>query len=345
LFETARAEVERTAVLPGTERKFWRWLALEVIFMRPWALRLIGTLLGWYQRSGLEAMMRKVNHFGLLPKKLAELEKQTPKMRTQFSDDLIEPNEAPAKPKYRVGMLTGCMQDLCFSQVNRATVDVLLANDCEVITPRSQYCCGSLHAHNGAVEQAQELARRQIDAFPLTQLDAIITNSGGCGSHLKAYATLLKDDPAYAARARLWDNKVQDIHEWLASIGIRKPKAGCGVERVTYHESCHLCHGQKVVQQPRDILKSIPGVQLVELPESSWCCGSAGIYNITQPEQSEKLLQRKTTHIQGTGCSHVATANPGCHLQLERGLGASVSVTQPVLLLAEAYQREKTDQQ
>jgi glycolate oxidase iron-sulfur subunit len=338
LFETARAEVERAEVLPKGQRTFWRWLALEVIFMRPRLLRAVGVLLRFYQQSGLEALMRRVRFFGLLPRNLATLESQTPKMSAAVSDEIIEEVESPAvAPRYRVGLLTGCIQDIAFSEVNRATTDVLLANGCEVITPRAQSCCGSLHAHNGAVEHAQELARRQLAAFDLDSLDAIITNAGGCGSHLKNYSHLLPDDPL----AVQWDAKVKDVHEWLSSIGVRKPSAGCGVERVTYHESCHLCHGQKITKPPRELLKAIPGLEVVELPESNWCCGSAGIYNITQPEQSEKLLNRKVGHIRSTGCNTVATSNPGCHLQIHRGLGEAGQVTQPVVLLAEAYRREQ----
>jgi glycolate oxidase iron-sulfur subunit len=190
------------------------------------------------------------------------------------------------------------------------------------------------------MEQARELARRQLDAFDVHALDAIITNAGGCGSHLKSFGHLLADEPHYAARAREWDRKIKDIHEWLVEIGFRAPAAGCGIDRVTYHESCHLCHGQKIVSQPRAILRAIPGLELVELPESNWCCGSAGIYNITQPEQSAKLLDRKAACVRSTGCNQVATSNPGCHLQLRRGLGADAEVTQPVLLLAAAYRNE-----
>ncbi len=341
LFETARTEVERAQVMPGSERRFWRWLALKIIFTRPWLLRLIGRLLGWYQRCGMETLLRRVGYFGLLPKAFADLEKQSPRMSTEFSDRLIAPVEKPkSATKWRVGLLTGCIQDLAFSDINRATADVLLANGCEVVTPRAQSCCGSLHAHNGALDLARQLARRQLDAFDVTDLDAIITNAGGCGSHLKTYGHLLEADADYAERAVQWDAKLKDIHEWLAHIGLRPPTAGCGVDRVTYHESCHLCHGQKITKPPRDLLRAIPGLELCELPESNWCCGSAGIYNITQPEQSAKLLARKVDCIRSTNCQMVATSNPGCHLQLQRGLGETVTVTQPVTLLAKAYRRE-----
>ncbi len=345
LFETARAEIEEKKVLAGKERSFWRWITIKVLFMQPRLLRLVGRLLYFWQWTGLDVVLRRMKFLRLIPERLRELEPMTPRVKAQFSDDLIARVESPVEIKYRVGMLTGCVQDIAFSDVNRDTVDVLLANGCEVITPRAQHCCGSLHAHNGAVDLARELARRQIDAFDLDKLDAIISNAGGCGSHLKKFAHLLHDDPAYAARAVTWDAKVKDIHEWLAHTGIRAPRKGCGIDTVTYHESCHLCHGQKVVAQPRQVLAAIPGLKVVELPESNWCCGSAGIYNITQPEQSAKLLRRKLDKIAETNAPVVATSNPGCHLQLATGLAqwsghSCKDVTQPVTLLARAYRAE-----
>jgi glycolate oxidase iron-sulfur subunit len=341
LFETARAEVERSGVVRAPERDFWRWFTLTVLFMHPRLLRLMGWGLRLWQKTGLDLLLRRLNFFGLLPKHLRELEPQTPRVADAFSDALIAPVESPSEPsRYRVGLLTGCVQDLAFSDINRDTVDVLLANGCEVVTPRAQHCCGSLHAHNGAVELARELARRQIDSFDLDHLDAIITNAGGCGAHLKQYGHLLHDDPFYVKRARQWDSKVKDIHQWLVHIGIRRPEHGAGVTEVTYHESCHLCHGQKVTSQPRQVLQAIPGLVLKELPESNWCCGSAGIYNITQPEQSAKLLKRKVANIESTLATVVATSNPGCHLQLASGLQGRVGVTQPVTLLARAYRNE-----
>lgn len=348
LFETARAEIERTDVLKTRERSFWRWLTVKTLFMRPRLLRALGWMLFLYQKSGLDRLLRGVQFFHLVPERLRELEPMTPRMKPPFSDAIIarvEGHNVSPPPRYRVGLLTGCVQDLAFPDVNRDTADVLLANGCEVVTPRHQSCCGSLHAHNGEIELAKTLARRQIDMFDLDRLDAIISNAGGCGSHLKKFGHLLHDDPAYAARATQWDAKLKDVHEWLAQIGIRAPRTGCGYDSVTYHESCHLCHGQKIVNQPREMLKTIPGLRVVELPESNWCCGSAGIYNITQPEQSAKLLQRKLGCIGQTEVVAVATANPGCHLQLASGLAKREDlpckvVTQPVSLLARAYRAE-----
>jgi glycolate oxidase iron-sulfur subunit len=244
-----------------------------------------------------------------------------------------------------VALLTGCIQDLVFPDVNRDTADVLLANGCAVDTPALQPCCGSLHAHNGDLDRAATLARRMIDLFPPDRYDAIISNAGGCGSHLRRYGHLLADDVDYRERAELWDRKLRDVQEWLGEIGCRAPLQSpfANPATVTYHESCHLLHGQRISREPRALLRLLPGTTLVELPESGWCCGSAGVYAITQPEQADQLLGRKTANIVGTGAAWVATANPGCHLQIARGLaaaGAPVDVAHPVSLLARAYRRE-----
>lgn len=352
LFEAARADIETDGVLAGPKRNFIRWLMVKVVFTRPRLLRMLGRLLYIYQATGLQTGVRKLRLTALLPPSLRELEPLTPTVRRHFSDALIHEMEAPQSSRYRVALLTGCVQDLIYSEINRDTADVLLQHDCTVVTPRRQHCCGSLHAHNGETGLARELARRNIRAVeqsagPLEQLDAIITNAGGCGSHLKHYDHLLHDDPDYAARAVVWSRKLRDIHEWLAEIGMKRPAGAAPAERVTYHESCHLCHGQKITRPPRELLRLIPGLDLVELPESNWCCGSAGIYNITQPEMAQKLLDRKLGNIRQTGATIIASANPGCSVQLEAGLrqkGQTLRVAHPVSLLAEAYRREKPRQ-
>lgn len=350
LFETARAEVERAGVLKNPRRNFIRSLLLKGLFTRPRLLRFTGRLLWLYRATGAQAIFRGLGLNRLLPYRLRELERMTPRAQSKFSHQLIrEIERPPGEVKYRVGLLTGCVQDIVFSNINRDTMEVLVANGCEVFTPRVQPCCGSLHAHNGETETAKFLARRQLDAFNLDSLDVIISNAAGCGSHLKKYDHLLADDPEYVAKARLWAHKMRDIHEWLAEIGVRPPRTDPSQPppaptQVTYHEACHLCHGQKITRQPREVLRAIPGLQLTELEESTWCCGSAGIYNITQPEMAAKLQERKMDKIARTGAPVVATSNPGCHLQLESGarkFGVKVSVRQPISLLAEAYRREK----
>jgi glycolate oxidase iron-sulfur subunit len=344
LFERARAEAEASRVLATPGRSLIRALSLRGLFMDLNRLKILGRIMQLWQGLGLQSAVRALGLTRLLPRRLRELEAMTPPVQAQWTEDLVAPvTRAQGVRRYRVALLAGCAQDLIFSDVNRDTAEVLARNGCEVITPPDQHCCGSLHAHNGEWEMAQELARRNIDQFPPESLDAIISNAGGCGSHLKHYARLLADDARYVQKAKLWDAKVKDIHEWLAFTGIEPPPAaGASQQVVTYHESCHLCHGQKISAQPRSLLRAIPGVRLVELTEAAWCCGSAGIYNLTQPEMAGQLLQRKVNHIVTTRAQVVATGNPGCLLQLINGCrdrGLELRVAHPVTLLAEAYRR------
>lgn len=343
LFEHARAEVEETRLLSSPRRNLIRLIAIRWLFMDLQRLELVGRLIRFYQELGLQGLLRRSGLLRLLPKRLQELEALTPKIQPRFTADLVgQVTPALGPRKYRVAFLSGCAQDLIFSDINRDTVEVLARNGCEVFTPHDQHCCGSLHAHNGEWELAKILARKQIDQFPPEEFDAIISNAGGCGSHLKHYEKILKDDLKYRDRARLWDRKLKDIHEWIAAIGLHPPHTGHPMT-VTYHESCHLAHGQKIVQQPRDLLRMIPNLRLVELAESSWCCGSAGIYNLVQPEMADQLLHRKLDHIRSTGACTVASANPGCLLQLINGArkeGLALRVVHPVTLLAEAYRQE-----
>lgn len=345
LFEHARGEAERSGVLASPKRGFIRWFTLRWLFMEHRRLQWVGRLLRAWQSLGLQSFVRRSGVLKLLPQRLRELEAMTPTVEREFSEELI-PSVLPARGerRFRVALLTGCAQDLIFSSVNRDTAEVLAANGCDVVTPRGQGCCGSLHAHNGELESARELARRMIDQLPPGDFDAIITNAAGCGSHLKHFGNLLKDDHAYRAVAGAWDRKLKDVHEWLAQIGIRPPAGEQPPQTVTYHEACHLCHGQKITAQPRTLLRSIPGLELRELPESTWCCGSAGIYNLVQPEMAGQFLDRKLRHIESTGAAIVATGNPGCLLHIENGVrkaGQALRLAHPINLLAEAYRREE----
>jgi glycolate oxidase iron-sulfur subunit len=315
-----------------------------------------------YQKLGVQAAIRALGIPKILPKRLRRLEAMTPTVRSPFSNKRIKPRERPwanfsdtgnsslgeTRLRYRVALLTGCVQDLLYAHINRATADVLLANGCEVITPPVQYCCGSLHAHNGELEWARDLARKNLDRFAVEELDAVITNAGGCGSHLKKYGELLHEDDDYRKPAEEWDRKVRDVHEWLMEIGLRepgRPGPGAPALTVTYDASCHLLHGQRIARQPLELLRMIPGVKLIDLPESDWCCGSAGVYSLTQPEQSAKLLARKLNHIATTGAQIVASGNPGCLMQLEMGMRrdprfAKIRVAHPIELLADAYHKD-----
>lgn len=350
IFEHARAETEKSGLLNNPLRNVIRKTTVHWLFMDLRRLLFLGWFIRLYQRLGIQWLIRSSGIMKLMPKRLQELEAMTPTIPKKFSSRMIRTTTPPKEgrsARYRVAFLTGCAQDLIFSQINRDCVEVLSWNGCEVYSPKHQYCCGSLHAHNGETELARQLAIKQLEQFPPERFDAIISNAGGCGSHMKHYQAFLKEDPVWGPRAKLWDSKVKDIHEWLEEIGFEPPAANPHAQKikVTYHESCHLAHGQKVTRQPRSILHSIPNLELIELPESDWCCGSAGIYNITQPVMANKLLDRKIANILKTGAEIVANGNSGCLLQLINGMKErklSIRVAHPITLLAEAYrQREK----
>src|SRR5205809_990080 len=210
----------------------------------------------------------------------------------------------------RVAMLTGCVQSVVFGAHNRATARVLARNGWDVVAPAGQGCCGALNAHGGDHARALEMARRTIEAFEGERVAAIVVNTSGCGAHMKAYGTLLAEDPAWAERARRFAATVRDVAEFLAGAALRGPLQPVPMT-VTYHDPCHVVHGQKIRTAPRALLAQIPGLRVVDLPESDWCCGSAGIYNLTQPEMAGRLLRRKVRHVLGTGASAVVPANPG----------------------------------
>lgn len=343
LFEMGRAEAEKAGVLANPRRKLIRSVLLRWLFMSRRRLRFVGRLLWLYQKLGIQTFVRATGWMRFAPERMQKLERLTPTVCDHFSP--INYRTPGATGKRRVGLLVGCVQDLTFSDVNLDTICVLEANDCEVVTPAGQECCGSLHGHNGEWEMAKALARKNLDAFDVKSLDAIIINAAGCGSHMKHYDRLLKGDAVYEERAKIWSKKVRDISEFLVEIDYRKPIASAvgKKQRLTYHEACHLVHGQRISKQPRAILAALPSYEWAELPEATWCCGSAGIYNITQPEMAAKLQNRKVEHLISTEALVVATANPGCIIQIVTGLrqrGAKIRVVHPVTLLAEAYREE-----
>lgn len=230
--------------------------------------------------------------------------------------------------------------DQVYRDINEASIRVLTANGCEVITPPMQQCCGALHVHAGEAKRGRQLARHNIDVFEPYNCDVIIINSAGCGSNLKEYGHLLRDDPAYASRASAFSSTVKDISEFLMSIELNR-EMGPLNHIVTYHDACHLFHGQKVKQQPRELLRAIPGLTIVNLKESDWCCGSAGIYNITNQEMASQLLERKMNNILASGANIIITGNPGCMMQISLGAqrkGHELEVMHPVQLLDESYQ-------
>jgi glycolate oxidase iron-sulfur subunit len=249
----------------------------------------------------------------------------------------VLPPEGPQK--YRVAFMGGCIANISFARLNEATVRVLQKNGCEVSIPRTQTCCGALHVHAGIRDKARELARRNIDALLEGGYDAIITNAGGCGSTLKEYGELLEHDPAYAEKARRFSGLMKDVNEFLASIELNRDMKPLSMT-VTYQDSCHLAHGQKIRSAPRKLLNAVPGLQLREMPLSDLCCGSAGIYNVVHTGMSMALLRKKMDFVNGAGAQAIVTANPGCMLQLAAGVqkfGQGQRVAHVVQILDEAY--------
>jgi glycolate oxidase iron-sulfur subunit len=337
LIEAAKAEIERQRP-GGLARRLFRWVNFSLLLPRPGALRLFAALLRLYQRSGLQALVRGGGLLRLLPGKLPAWEALLPEIPAGSEAAPLPPlTPAEGARRARVGMLTGCVQQVVFAAHNSATARVLARNGAEVVAPRAQGCCGALHAHAGEHSTAQELARRTIDVFEAASVDAVVVNTSGCGAHMKGYWHLLRDDPTYAERARAFSQKVQDISEFLAKEPLRGPLAPVPMT-VTYHDPCHVIHGQKIRNQPRQLLRQIPGLTVVDLKESDWCCGSAGIYNLTEPEMAARLQERKVRNLLASGAEAVVTANPGCIIQIVQGLRAKGS-TMKVLHLVEILDR------
>jgi glycolate oxidase iron-sulfur subunit len=269
----------------------------------------------------------------LLPSRLQTLESLAPQItRTEVVATITPPQ---GTRRARVGLVLGCVQREFLSEVNAATVRVLAAEGCEVVAPPGQPCCGALLVHAGEERAAVGLAKRMIDAFEVVEVDLIVTNAGGCGSHVKEYGYLLRDDPAYAERAQRFSARCRDIAEFLVELGPRADRHPLPL-RVAYHDSCHLQHAQRVLDQPRSLLSSIPELEIVEIPESAICCGSAGIYNLVQPRTADELADRKASFIAPLQPDVVATGNPGCLLQLRTALargGHPTLVLHPIQLL------------
>jgi glycolate oxidase iron-sulfur subunit len=337
LIEAAKAEIERQRP-GGLARRAVRRLNFGLLLRRPRLLALAAEGLRLYQASGLQALVRRSGLVRWLPGTLPAWEALLPPLPPRAARAPLPPLvPAEGRPRARVALLTGCIQSVVFGEHNRATARVLARNGVEVVVPAGQGCCGALHAHGGDHAGALDLARRTLETFEAAAVDAVVVNTSGCGAHMKGYATLLAGDPAYAERARRFARSVQDISEFLAREPLRGPLQPVAMT-VTYHDPCHVVHGQKIRVQPRQLLAQIPGLRLVDLPESDWCCGSAGIYNLTQPEMAARLLARKVDHVLGTKAEAVVTANPGCILQIQAGLrerGSSL----PVLHLVEVLDR------
>lgn len=340
LIEAARSELEVSRPRPAAVRVV-RSLLLDTLFSSRMLMSLAGRGLWLYEKTGMRTLARSTGLLRSLG--MERLDPLTPTAEPPFFFNQIgKVYPAEGERRYRVAFLAGCIANVAFARLNEATVRVLQKNGCEVSIPAGQGCCGALHVHVGMRESALKLARRNVDAFLQEDYDAIITNAAGCGSTLKEYGELLAGDPAYAERAHKFASLVRDVNEFLAGIEL-VPTRPFPVT-VTYQDSCHLAHGQKIRIAPRKLLAAIPDVQYRELPGADQCCGSAGIYNVVQGEMADALLEKKMAAVNATGADIVTTANPGCLLQLRAGVtkhGRGQRVLHVIEILDEAYRSQR----
>jgi glycolate oxidase iron-sulfur subunit len=338
LIEAARAEIENKVKRPWHVRLL-RDLIFKGLLPSRTALQLAGAGLYLYQASGLQKLARASGFLKLMGA-LGRAEKLSPSAEMpsfyRFYGRVLPPT---GPSRYKVAMLGGCMANVFFARLNEATVRVLQKNGCEVHIPNDQTCCGALHVHAGLKTTARELARQNIDTLLKGDYDAILTNAAGCGSTLKEYHDLLEDDPAYADKAHTFVSKMKDVTEFLASIDLN-PDMKAVPYSITYQDSCHLAHGQKVRSAPRMLLRAVPGLTFKEMPMSDLCCGSAGIYNVVQNDMAMALLEKKMKYVNTVDPDVIVTANPGCMLQLRAGAkihGKGQPVKHVVEVLDEAY--------
>ncbi len=345
LISATRHQVERNynRSLPD---KLVRQLIFS-LFPNPDLLRILLFPLLVYQKLGISQVLQATGLIKAISPRLAAMESILPEITLKsFQDNLPDIIPAKGEKRYRVGVILGCVQRLFFSGVNEATVRVLTANGCEVVIPKSQGCCAALPEHQGQTEQAKVLARQMIDSFADTHVDFVIINAAGCGHTLKEYGHILADDPEYAEKAKIFAAKVKDSQEFLANVGLTAKLSPLTEKNINlvYQDACHLLHGQKISVQPRQLLKQIPGVTLKEPIDAALCCGSAGVYNMLQPEVAEELGKQKAQNLLNTGADLIASPNPGCSLQISKYLqGKTISVMHPMELLDYAIRGDKLD--
>jgi glycolate oxidase iron-sulfur subunit len=318
LIEQTRAQVERHHDRGAKDRALRK--LIFSLFPYPRRLRLVrGPLRAW-QRTGLDRVVRRTGLLQRVSPQLAVMESLAPRLGRP--EPLPERISASGPRRAVVGMLTGCVQGAFFPGVNSATARVLQAEGCDVVVPAQQTCCGALSAHNGREDEAQAFARRIIDTFEAAGVERVVVNAAGCGSTMKEYADLLADDPSYADRARAFADQVRDIAEVLVELGPVAPRHPLEMT-IAYHDACHLAHAQGIRTQPRSLLREIPGLELREINEPELCCGSAGVYNIMNPEPARELGDRKAANIVATGAEVLVTANPGCLMQVTSAIERS----------------------
>jgi glycolate oxidase iron-sulfur subunit len=334
LIESTRATVETRTSRAPLDRVF---RALMFALMPyPERLRLLAVPLIAYAKSGLQAVVRRAGVLRGLPPRVAQLDALLPPLT--FADlrrDVRPFTAAQGVARANVGLVAGCVQRAFFPNVNAATVRVLSAEGCDVSVPAGQGCCGALSLHSGRLDEAKRFARALIERFETVPVDTIVINAAGCGSTLKEYGELLANEPAYAQRARAFAAKVRDVNEYLVTLEPRAPRAPI-VKRVAYHDACHLAHAQRVREAPRALLQSIPGLELIEIPQGEMCCGSAGTYNLFQPASAREIGERKVDNVTSIAPDLIASANPGCTIQIQsiaRERGAALAAAHPIELL------------
>jgi len=340
LIEETRGQIRQAIPLKGVKGAVGK-LFLKGIFPHPNRLNTIGSLLKFYQRSGLQTVVRKTGMMKIMPEHLIEMEAVMPEIkqtvRKKYRNEKVI--KAKNETKREVSLLTGCVMDVMFSDINDATINVLTRNGNDVTIPQKQTCCGALHVHAGDRETGKKLAMQNIEAF--SDSEKIIVNAAGCGCMLKEYPELFREDPVMHDKAVEFANKVEDISKHLYDTGYEEPKGEIKT-RITYHDACHLAHGQGVRKEPRELLLKIPGVEMVHMPNADRCCGSAGVYNITNPEMASAVLESKMQNVP-EDVEMISMGNPGCMLQMAIGVqkyGRSQKVVHTVQLLDWAYKKE-----
>ncbi len=336
ILERARAEIEKNYERRWFDRKLREHFFGSVLQDFP-KLAKYARLLRFYQRSGMQALARITGVLKLTG--TAELDALSPRIESDFFfREFGNVYPALGERRGRVTLLAGCIASVAFAELNRATVRVLTKNGIEVVVPRGQTCCGALHAHSGYLDKARELARKNIDAMLSPEIDAVVSNAAGCGCMLKEYGELLEQDKEYSDKAAAFASRVRDVNEYLCEIGLRAPVRKLNA-RVTYQDPCHLAHGQKVRNAPRELLKAI-GVDVIEMSRADDCCGSAGTYNVVQNELSMKILDEKMENVASVSPEVIATANVGCMLQLRAGVerqGLKAEVVHVMELLDKSF--------
>jgi glycolate oxidase iron-sulfur subunit len=335
LVELARAQIEQNYQRPLAARII-RDVVYRKLLPHPRRIAMAARVLRLYQRSGLESLARGTGLLRLM--RLEQRAQLLPRIDSRFFfSELGKTFPARGERRARVAFFAGCVAQVTFAELNRATIRVLQANGCEVVVPAGQVCCGALAAHAGIRDTARDLARTNFEKFRGAEFDAILTNAAGCGSTLKEYPHLFPEGDATHAQAVEFSSKMRDATEFLAQLGVTA-KMRPQPMRVTYQDSCHLLHGQKIREAPRMLIRAVPGVELIEMAHADQCCGSAGVYNVTQTKASLELLDQKMAWAKQTETQAIVTANPGCIIQLRAG-AAMHHTGQQVLHVMELLER------